>query len=206
MKIIDCIQGSPEWKVARLGIPTASEFSRLVTSMGERSKSLEPYARELASEIFADKTMSDFDGNMWSDRGRDLEQAAIELYEFTHDCVVQRVGFITTDDGLTGGSPDGLLGDDAGIEVKCLKAERHLDVLQKYQATGKTPPDYVAQVQGYMYVTGRSRWVLMLHHPDLPPIKISVAADPYFHKALAAGVAAVIAERDAVLASLRGTT
>lgn len=204
MKIVDCIQGSEEWKAARLGKPTASEFSRLVNSTGARSKSLEGYARQLASEIFAGKDISGFDGNnVWMERGRDLEAEAIALYEFTNDTPVTRVGFCTTDGGQYGCSPDGLVGEDGGLEIKCLKAERHIEAVTYHAKHKKAPSGYVQQVQGGLFVTGREWWDLMFFNPELPPLVIRHVPDLQLHAALAAALADCIRERDQTLITLR---
>ncbi len=203
MKIFDMEQGSPEWFAIRCGKPSASNFSRLVNSKGEPSKSLPGYARELASEIFAGKTLDQFSGNSWMDRGKDLEAEAIALYEFTHDVTVARVGFCTDDAERYGCSPDGLVGDDGGLEIKCLKAERHIEAVQYHSKHGTMPSGYIQQVQGSLFVTGRAWWDLQFFNPELPALLIRVAPDPAFHAALAAALAAVITERDAALATLR---
>ena len=59
-------------------------------------------------------------------RWRTLEAEAIRWYGFERGVDVQRVGLILTDDGKVGGSPDGLVGDDGLIEVKCYDAEHHM--------------------------------------------------------------------------------
>ncbi len=202
MIIHDVEQGSEAWLKCRLGIPTASEFSRLVTSKGERSKSLEPYAGELAAELFAGKPLEGFDG-VWLNRGKELEAEACDLYAFTTDANVQRVGFITLDDATAGCSPDALVNDDGGLEVKCLKIERHVAAVHYHQKHGRCPTDYVMQVQGCLWVTGRKWWNLCFYNPDMPPLIIRQTPDLAMHAAIADGVRAVIAERDAQLVSLR---
>ena len=211
MKVIDCLQGSPEWKAARVGIPTASEFARLVTNTikdGEYklSTSLPGYAAELAAELFAGKSLKDFDGNTWMDRGKEKEAEAVALYEFTTDATVTRVGFITTDDGLCGCSPDALVGDDGGLEVKCNKAETHVEIVGYHKKHGHAPVKYTQQVQVCLWITGRKHWDQLFYHPDLPPLTVRQVPDPLQHAAFAKAVAAVIAERDQQLATLRSQT
>lgn len=203
MIIHDIPQGSAEWKLLRLGIPTASEFSRLITSKNAPSASLPLYAGELAAELYAGKSLSEFDGNTWMERGKDMEQEAADLYAFTTDRNVQTCGFITMDDGLCGCSPDRLVDDDGLLEIKCQKAERHLESLHYYAKHNKCPPGKVQQTQGQMWVTGRKWSDLMFYHPDLPPLIIRQTPDLAMHAALAEGVKAVIAERDAQLSTLR---
>ena len=204
MILHNVLQGSPEWKACRVGIPTASEFKRLVTSTGKPSESLALYAGELAAELFAGKSLDQFDGNTWMDRGKEMEAEAVRLYEFTNDVEAQRVGFITNDAGTAGCSPDALIGDDGGLEIKCLKSERHVEAVHYYKKHAKTPSAYVLQVQGSLMITGRAFWDLMFHHPDMPPLVIRNTPDPAIHAALAQGIAAVIAARDEQLRSLRG--
>jgi hypothetical protein len=62
MIIHDVVQGSPEWHALRAGIPTASEFSQLVTSTGEPSKSMKEYALVLAAEKYAGTVVDGFAG------------------------------------------------------------------------------------------------------------------------------------------------
>lgn len=196
-------QGSDEWRRCKLGVPSASNFSRLVTGTGKPSASLSDYAAELASEMYAGKTLDEFDGNIWMNRGRELEAEAISWLEFTRDIIIQRVGFCTLDDGSAGCSPDGLIGDDEGVECKCLKAERFIEVNTYFNKHGRCPPAYTAQVQGSLWVTGRARWTLLFYNRDLPPLAIAVTPDPAYHAQLAEAVRQVCKERDAVLASLR---
>lgn len=203
MILHDFPQGSEEWFAIRAGKPTASQFSRLISSKGERSKSLSGYARELASELYAGKTLNEFHGNVWMERGRDLEAEAISLYEFTHDATISRVGFCTNDAGEYGCSPDALIGDDGGLETKCLKAERHVEAVTYYAKHKCAPSGYVQQVQGGLFVTGRKWWDLMFFNPELPPLIVRHVPDLELHAALAAGLADCIRERDEVLKMLR---
>ena len=204
MIVHDVLQGSPEWLALRIGIPTASEFKRLVTSTGKPSESLALYAGELAAEMFAGKQLEQFNGNVWMDRGKDMEAEAVNLYAFTTDADVQRVGFITNDAVTAGCSPDALVNQDGGLEIKCLKAERHVEATHYHKKHGRAPSQYILQVQGSLLITGRAWWDLCFYSPELPPLIIRHTPDPALHAALAAGIAAVIAERDAQLASLRG--
>ncbi len=195
MKIIDCIQGSEAWYLARLGVPSASNFKRIVTNTLDAngtykmSGSLNGYAAELAAEVFAGKTLDQFDGNFFMNRGKENEAEARALYAFTNDVEVQEVGFVTTDDGLAGCSPDGLMADGGGLEIKMQKAENHLKTVEYFKKHGTAEPKYTQQVQGGLWVTGLAYWAQLFYHPDLPPLVIRQKPDA--------------AERDAQLASLR---
>lgn len=197
----DVEQRSEAWRKLRVGVPTASGFSRLVTSAGAPSKSLAGYAGELAAELFAGKPMEGFEGNVWSERGADMEAEAIGVYAFTRDAAVAKCGFVTNHGA--GYSPDGLVGEDGLIEVKCLKAERHMKAVAYHEKHGKPPTDYFAQTQGGLWVTGR-KWIdTIFYHPDVPLLVIRQSPDAAFHAALAGAVRLVCTERDGILAKMR---
>lgn len=202
MKVHDVEQNSLEWDALRAGIPTASEFSRLVTAKGEPSQSIRDYAVTLAGEKFAGKPLDPWGGNKWSDRGKDLEASAIAMYEMIKDVDVQRIGFVTSDDGVAGCSPDGAVRGGGGVELKCLKAETHIHVILAHRKTGKTPGGYVQQVQGQMLICEWD-WVdLLFYHPDLPPLIVRVTPDREMQTALVRGIDAVSVMRDEVHAQL----
>lgn len=202
MIVHDVDQRSPEWEQIRCGTPTASAFSRLITATGEPSKSAPGYAVTLACELFAGKPVDAWEGNAWTERGREMEEAAIALYEFARDASVVPVGFVTTDDGATGASPDGFVGEDGLVEVKCLKAENHVKAILYHRKHGKCPPDYVQQAQGQMMITGRAWCDVVFYHPELPLLVLRQQADAEIHKALREQIPLVCAERDRVLAVL----
>ena len=106
MQIIDVEQGSPEWYAARLGIPTASAFSTILSSNKEAKdkKTRTEYMRKLAGEIVTGEPMESY-SNVHMERGKVQEDEARDLYAFMQDCDPQRVGFILN--GERGCSPDG---------------------------------------------------------------------------------------------------
>ena len=203
MKIHDVEQRSEEWYGLRAGMPTASEFSKIVTSKGEPSKSAATYALTLAAEKFAGRPVDAWEGSVWTDRGRELETRAIELYEFTRDVDITPIGFVTTDDDIMGCSPDGFVGDDGLAEVKCLKAENHIKAILYHQKTGRSPTDYVQQAQGQMMICGRAWCDIVFYHPVLPLLVIRMTPDRDVQGGLASGIPTLCAERDTVLAALR---
>lgn len=203
--VYDMEQGSEEWALKRSGTPTASEFSKLVTSKGEPSKSMETYAMTLAAELFAGKPLESFEGNSWTDRGKVLEPAAAALYQFERDCEIQPVGFVTTPDGRWGCSPDGLVGDDGVVEFKCLKTENHVKTLLYYRKHGRCPTDYVQQTQGEILIPKRQWCDLVFYHPELPMFIIRQHPDDKVISGLQEQLEAVIARRDEILNVLRET-
>lgn len=199
----DVVQRSPEWYALRVGIPTASEFSKLITSEGKQSKSISGYALTLAGEMFAGKPLDTFEGTAWTERGRELEAEALSLYTFAHDVALQPIGFVTTDAKNAGCSPDALANGNGMVEVKCLKAENHIKAILYYQKNGTCPTDYVQQTQGQLMICEREWCDLIFYHPELPLLTIRQPADTALHKVLAREIATVLAERDEVLAALK---
>ena len=179
MKVLDVEQGSREWVEARLGIPTASAFKRIVTSTGKLSAQREAYQAELLSEWVFGEPAKDFD-TAWTERGKVLEPDARRYYSFHTDAEAQTVGFCLRDDGIAGCSPDGLVNPEGLLELKCPREDTHL----LYLARGVLPTDYKAQVQGQLWVTGRAWADFMSYCPELPPFLIRVEPDPKFQAAL----------------------
>lgn len=179
MIIHDVQQGSEEWVALRLGMPTASQFHRIVTpKTGKPSSQADGYLRELLVE-WALGVPADSTDSQWMQRGREQEDAAVAWYEFTSDLTVQRAGFVTDDSGLWGCSPDGLL-SGGGIEVKTLSAKNHIGAL-----LGDTDDNYHAQVQGCMWITERACWDRIWFHHILPPVVVRIERDEAFIAKLA---------------------
>jgi hypothetical protein len=126
MKKIECEQGSPEWLTARLGIPSASQFSKIVTGKGGKSTQVEAYINQLVAEELTGETTLVY-VNEHMKRGTELESDARELYEALTGTTVQEVGFCLHDTVNAGCSPDGLVGEDGGLEIKCAAPSTHVE-------------------------------------------------------------------------------
>lgn len=162
MKTYDVEQGSPEWKALRLGIPTASEFDRIVTPTGAFSKQSQAYMNRLAAERFLRKPLDEIGDMFWIKRGAELEPEAVAAYEFARNVSLRRVGFCTTDDGRLGASLD-RMADGGAVEIKCPAPATHISYLMA--GFGR---DYWHQVQGQMLVCDLP-WVdLVSYYPGLP--------------------------------------
>ena len=177
MIVLDMDQDSPEWVQARLGVPTASCFGKIITPTGKRvaSKTGDDYRRELLDEWAqgqpGESVQSDF-----MERGKLLEGNGIREYEFHKDVDVQRVGFCLLDDRSAGCSPDGLVGEQGGVEVKTPTRVTHLS----YLLAGAIPSIYWPQVQGSLYITGRDWWDWVSYNPDYPAAIVRAERDePY---------------------------
>jgi hypothetical protein len=198
-------QRSEEWQQIRIGIPTASDFSRLVTSEGKRSKSLNGFAMQLAAEKFAGGPLGSWAGNVAMERGRFLEEDGLRAYQFSYaESDLDPVGFVTDQAITYGCSPDALVGETGCCEVKCLTAEKHIAAFLRFNDSGEAPPDYIQQTQGQILICGREWCDLIFYHPQLPMVVVRQFAIPAVTTAILEGIGAVLAERDRILNLLRG--
>lgn len=172
MKIIDCIQGSEEWHRARMGIPTASMFSSILAK-GE-GKMRKSYMMRLAGELLTGDPAETYT-NADMERGKLMEDEARDTYEFQTGAALRRVGFILGDGA--GCSPDSLMvsPDDClgGLEIK--SAAPHVQVERLLQ--DRLPPEYVAQVQGSLWVCKAFFWDFVSYCPRLPLLVVRVFPD-----------------------------
>jgi exodeoxyribonuclease (lambda-induced) len=117
-----------------------------------------------------------------------MEDEARKYYALVSDAVVQRVGFVTLDNGKAGASPDGFVGEDGGVELKCPAAHTHVGYLLD---PSSLVWEYRGQVQGNLYITGRKWWDLVAY--NLPSIVERVRPDDEYqdrlHKVLTAFIA-----------------
>lgn len=176
-------QGSREWLQAKAGIVSASNLHKVLTpSTMKPSKSMDAYAHELLAEQLLGMPLDDAT-SQFMERGTLLEKAARDWYELQKDVDVERVGFIMRDDGRVGCSPDGLVGEDGGLEIKCPSAAVHLG----YLING---PDekFRCQVQGSLWICKRAHWDFVSHNPDLPSLLVRFERDEKFINALALAV------------------
>jgi len=173
MLILECEQGSDAWFAGRLGIPTASTFDKIITPTGKASTQAEGYMNRLLAEWLMGKPV-DIEKSEWMLRGNELEDQARCYHAFTEDVQVQKVGLVYRDEvKMVAASPDGLIGEDGGLEIKCPAPWTHVG----YLLGGKCPTDYIPQVQGNMYVTGRNWWTFLSYHPDMEPMMVKVERD-----------------------------
>ena len=190
MLVIECTQGDETWNHARMGIPTASSFHRIITPAKLTSSAqAEDYMNELLTEWLLG-AKSEWAGNFWTDRGTALEPMARAWYQFERDTDVTEVGFVYRDEAReVGCSPDGFTMDATrGLELKCPKPSTHLGYLR----AGKLPSEYRLQVQGSMWVTGLASWDFLSYHPDLPPLLVRCEPDEEVFATLDEHVAAFI--------------
>jgi hypothetical protein len=178
VRIVDCIQGGLEWAEARRGIATASCASRIITpSKGEFSKQADDYACQLIAEqllpphYWVDDDYSSRDMQV----GRNTEEEARDYFAMERGIDIEQLGFCTTDDGRFGCSPDGLVGEHEGLELKCPKMKTQV----RYLIDDVLPIEYAPQVHWSMIVTQRPVWNFMSYAVGLPPLIIRVERNEY---------------------------
>lgn len=187
MIVLDVEQNSPEWIAARLGNPTASNFKRILTPKAKKpAAGAETYLRELVCEWVMGRSTSEGLAELspWIGRGKDLEHEAFNFYAFDRDAKPEKVGICFYGDAerdvMIGASPDAMIRADGLLEIKCPKPETHIG----YLFDGIMPPEYVPQVQGQLWVTGREWCDFMSYCPGLPPHIVRVEPDPEWQDAL----------------------
>lgn len=205
MKISPHPQGSEEWLKARAGIPTASEFKHLLTPLFKvkTGEARESFLNRKIAEAWLGHPLTD--NQSFSQKSRAMEQGqileteAVPWMEFARDVKIQRVGLCLTDDGRVGASPDGLIGEDSGVEIKCPEADTHVGYLRE----GGLPEEYAAQVHGCMYVTGRPRWRFLSYRRDFPPFEITVERDESIQSRIHEALTKFLADFDSAMAKLK---
>lgn len=145
MIIHNITQGTPEWFALRCGKASASRFKDCLSKGSTR----ETYLYKLLAEIRTGIPQDSY-SNAAMEWGVENEPFARNNYELETGNVVKEVGFVEVNPYL-GCSPDGMVGDDGLIEIKCPNSSTHA----KYMVKGKMPAEYVAQVQGQLWVTER---------------------------------------------------
>lgn len=181
MTIMDTAQRSEQWYAARRGLPTCSRFDKILTA----AKGLPSSAQEtLICELLAESILPPQQGvirPMTSDmeQGVILEAEARCCYELEYATEpVREVGFVVHDSGMFGGSPDALVGESGGVEIKCPQGATHIG----YVRDGVLPNEYKCQLHGNMIVTGRRRWAFFSYARNLPSFHINVQWDDFTEK------------------------
>lgn len=200
MKIHRCNQGSDAWLKLRSGRITASNMHRLVTPLGKirtgegpETMLCEMVAERLLGEPLPQSTF--FNG----EQGNLIEESARPAFTLETGLDVQQIGFIETDDGAAGCSPDGIIvGQECGLEIKCPM----LPTAIKYLISGEVPPDYVLQIQTSLFVTGWQMWKFMSFRRGWPPLILDIEPDDKIQDAISEAVAAFTARLDEAMATL----
>ncbi|ANF25995.1 lambda exonuclease family protein [Stutzerimonas stutzeri] len=167
-------QGTEEWLNARLAKVTASKVKDVMTKGkgGAASATRRNYMMDLLCErLTGNRSGPDLSRNAAVQRGTELEPLARMAYELFADAEVAEVGLIAHPSIENfAASPDGLVGDDGLIEIKCPHTATHVATLQ----SGKHDPQYEWQMLAQMACTGRE-WVDFVTFDDRLPDELQYA-------------------------------
>ena len=173
---IDTTQGSPEWFAEKAGKPGASSFDKIITTTGQPSKQAQGYLYQLAAEAITGQVEQGYQSSAMT-QGIEREAESRTLYELINGVEVQQVGFVYADEQkMYGCSPDGIVNDEWGLELKNVLPKTQV----AYLLNGGLPSDYFCQVQGSLLVTGFDRWDFFTYSPGLDPFQLSVERDEKF--------------------------
>ncbi len=193
MKIHNVEQMTIEWIRLHFGIPTAACLDQLLTPEFELRKGEMPktLVYKKVAEVIQNRPMIDLDkSSFMMEQGMILESEARPWFELEYEKKIRQVGFITSDDGRVGCSPDGIIEDsgtpdnDCGIEIKCPAAHTHV----KYLVNGTLPKEYAAQVLGSMFVTGFQKWMFVSYRRGFPALVLDIQRDEKAMSAIASAV------------------
>jgi hypothetical protein len=165
-------QGTDQWKADRAGVITASMFKTARSKLksgsekGRHTSAALDYAFRLAVERISGEPLDEGFETWAMRRGHELEPQAREAHEIHAGVIVTPAGFVSTPDRLFGASADGLVGDDGGAEYKCLVSPERL----RETLVNNDISDFMDQVMGGMWITGRKWWDFCIYCPALAPI------------------------------------
>lgn len=184
MREHDVEQGSDAWLKLRAGIPTASNFSKIITPTGRPSKSMDELVNRCIANMVEGPISETFAKSFWLERGILMEQEASDWYEFETDSIVRTCGFFTDDDFTRGATPDRIVMVDdkavGGLEIKCPAPWTHIANI----LSGKIDSKYYPQVQGQMLIA-ELEWVDWLsYHPAYGGFIVRIEKDEEYQSRL----------------------
>src|SRR5271167_1062550 len=175
----NCAQYSDEYDRLKLGLPTSSNFHKIITPTGEPSKQWKSLAFHLIAERLLGRKVDTYT-SPHMERGLIVEHEAADWYDFDRDAITQPIGFITNDERTIGCSPDRLVGDDGLLEIKAPLPHTQVE----YWISGEIGERFRPQLQGQLYISQRS-WVdIVCWHDVLPKLVRRVEPDEGFIKVL----------------------
>lgn len=161
----DIQQQTDEWYAARLGRFSGSDFHVFFGNSKAKEDSL---WEKISERRYQDSDREEYLG-FYTERGKELEHEARRIYSAVYETDVEEVGLVEEDgefDGWVVCSPDGLVGDDGIIEIKCLIAKYMTQYTEgKYEDNFYIKPEYRTQVQFNLFVTGRKWCDFVYYHP-----------------------------------------
>lgn len=204
MKIYtEVVQGTLEWLTVRAGKVTASELKNIITpNFAIRTGEMpQTYLYKKVAEAYLGKPLPDEDFSSYhTENGVLLEDEARKFFCFNYDhAKLHNAGFVEHDDGRFGCSPDALIGEDSGLEIKAPMSKTHV----KYLLNGELPPEYAPQVHGSIYATGRKSWKFMSYARKFPAFVLTVQRDEEIMARIAEALAGFYAKFDEAMAKMK---
>lgn len=192
-------QHSLQWLAVRAGLITASEADALLTPLFKikDSKAVDTYLAKKLAERWLGGPLPSFKSTAM-EFGSILESSTVNFIELQLDTQINRVALVTDDNLTIGASPDGLIGEDGGVEIKCPNADTHI----KYLLANVVPPDYIVQVHFSMYVTGRQWWKFVSYRHGLPMLVKIVERDEAVMETTADAVEGFLAKLETAYTAL----
>ena len=214
MKIIECEQGSEVWHQLRSGRCTASRFAEARSKLSRASKNGSAgdpsgdaltYAWSVAIERINGSSIDLQFATAAMKRGTDLEPHARLAYELQTGLLASESGIAITDCDQFAYSSDGLVADDGLIEIKCPAAPQKIGAI--WSNPEEADAEYIDQIQGGMWVTGRQWCDLVVYCPWLESvgkdlfIKRIMRDEPYINSLASdlAGFSKLVDQYEAVL-------
>lgn len=155
------LQGTEAWALERCGRATSSEFHAILAK--GQGKTRAAYLRRVLSERLTGKPAETY-SNKHMERGLEQEPYARMAYEAHTGLMVEEVGFIKHETLEAGCSPDGLLGEDGGAEIKSVIPTVQVETI----LAGGYPSEHRAQILGCLWITKRQWWDFCSYCPDMP--------------------------------------
>jgi hypothetical protein len=197
--IKDLVQGSPEWLLEKIGKPSASRISEIITSDGSRSKTRTSYMYELAAEIVTGKREESYK-NKNMETGNEREEESRVLFEMVTGKTVEKVGVVYKDENkLFLCSPDGIIDGKEGLELKNVIPSTQV----KYLLDGKLPTSYFGQCQMSLFITGFKAWNFCSYVPSMRPLIVPVTPDLTYQEALGIELPLFCSELQQIVAKIR---
>ncbi len=191
MKIYNFKQNTDDWTKVRLGKLTASSAQAISTN----GKGLETLAFEKVAEIMTGKAKEHYI-NADMERGNEFEAMARNSYELESGNIVKEIGFVEMDE-FVGCSPDGFIGKNGLVEIKCKNDPNFV----RYLYNKKIDANHIWQMQMQMYVTKRKWCDYVIFNENFPTTTVitRVKIDPESQKKIIIGIASGVARIKEIL-------
>ncbi len=169
-------QNSEQWYKVKIGVPSASSFKDILAE--GKGLTRKAYMHRLAAERLTGE-FSETYTNSHMEGGHVVEDEIRNAYAFLHNVTPARLGFVTRDDGSAGCSPDSIIGDSGGLEIKSALP----NLVVGYIDADRFPSEHKAQVQGNLWIMEREWWDIAIGPRSGKGAEARIADGvPYFFK------------------------